>query len=555
MGICYSTTKSIGDTEPSTHRLKSNTPELNDEAKTFLISSISSEEHKGAFAPAEPAPTPPTITSRSAPTPEVSAASVSADTEEASEHVAAGKSEDSKLTSPQSVQEPAAETEVCVAEAMVATEVKAKEEPSAANLTASSGATEPEPPVSAPGLVLTEPPAPAIAAPENLEASEPAEEMQAEISKAEAPVEVEIPVVLEGHSMEEVVEQKSVSITLDDKATGPEASLMAAPTAPPLADAGVEASELSEQTVESSVPADGVWKADRLFGVDRVGMDEYLTAEHAWSNGPYEQFKIRNRHYCTKGHKKKGVKEMSSPSGYELVSCLLIPADEKLHNVTNKYPLPPRPAGSPPAFIIVFLLPNTAPGSPRLHLLLRFERDLSKDEGVDERDLKSFTGMMDKSFTPSSTFAAERIKILPFITHGANWIMCKLVNNQPGQISAALDTQQFNGLDYLEIDIDVEGFKSGPFSALAKKILDIVRPKVASLVIDLAFMEQGNDDAELPERIIAVARLMKLNLSTSKPTDPARKNYVPSRESRSTPLKLSKKRFSWAPSSRSSHSS
>uniref|UniRef100_A0A6S9ZAZ2 Protein ENHANCED DISEASE RESISTANCE 2 C-terminal domain-containing protein n=1 Tax=Chrysotila carterae TaxID=13221 RepID=A0A6S9ZAZ2_CHRCT len=271
----------------------------------------------------------------------------------------------------------------------------------------------------------------------------------------------------------------------------------------------------------------GEWEADRLFSVPNVGADDYLECKHSWSEGPHDQFKIRSKYYCTKGNKMKGVKEMSSLPGHKLTSVLLIPHDEKLTNVCSHYPLPPRAPGQPKAIIIVFLLPSNRAGEPRLHLLLRFERQFEQDKDVNATDLAIFNEMMDKSTTDDSTFVADRIKILPFIVHGANWVTCKLVNNQPGLICAALETNQFNGPGYAEVDIDIEGFKSGPFSALAKRVLDVVKPRVATLVIDLAFMEQGNDVDELPERIIGVARLMKLNLSTSSPDDPARRAYVP----------------------------
>jgi len=242
-----------------------------------------------------------------------------------------------------------------------------------------------------------------------------------------------------------------------------------------------------------------------------------MDINHGMAQGPHEAFKVRSRYYLTKGHKKKGVKEAPIMPGYTLASALLIPSEEKLTNLMARWPLPPREKDAPPCFVVVFMLPREGKDGAngrRQHFLLRFERDTSLDAELSERDVEMSNKLWARCSEGSDCqFAADRVKILPYIVHGVNWVVCKLVNNQPGLICEALDTKQYSGDGYVEVDIDVEGFKSGPFAGLAKKIIDIVRPKVATLVIDLAFMLQGNEEAELPERIIGVSRLIRLDLA------------------------------------------
>jgi|TARA_B100000513_G_scaffold157535_1_gene75424 hypothetical protein len=48
-------------------------------------------------------------------------------------------------------------------------------------------------------------------------------------------------------------------------------------------------------------------------------------------------------------------------------------------------------------------------------------------------------------------YLAQRVKILPYLTAGAPWIISKLVNNQPGLICEALETSQHNGDGYVEV--------------------------------------------------------------------------------------------------------
>ncbi len=48
---------------------------------------------------------------------------------------------------------------------------------------------------------------------------------------------------------------------------------------------------------------------------------------------------------------------------------------------------------------------------------------------------------------------------------------------------------------------------------MAKRIIDTVCPRVAKFVIDLAFMMQGEEEDELPERLIGTVRLIRLDLA------------------------------------------
>lgn len=64
-----------------------------------------------------------------------------------------------------------------------------------------------------------------------------------------------------------------------------------------------------------------------------------------------------------------------------------------------------------------------------------------------------------------------------------------------------------------QVDIDVGNFKGSRFSVVAKRIIDAVCPRVAKFVIDLAFMMQGEEEDELPERLIGTVRLIRLDLA------------------------------------------
>lgn len=63
------------------------------------------------------------------------------------------------------------------------------------------------------------------------------------------------------------------------------------------------------------------------------------------------------------------------------------------------------------------------------------------------------------------------------------------------------------GEGYAEVLIDLEGL------AMVKTILDIVKPISNFLVIDLAFVIEGRQESELPERILGSVRVHRINLA------------------------------------------
>merc|ERR1740130_908070 len=90
-----------------------------------------------------------------------------------------------------------------------------------------------------------------------------------------------------------------------------------------------------------------------------------------------------------------------------------------------------------------------------------WDKDVTLDDKLPPRDLAAFRKLEDGVFLPGSQLGAERAKIIPYLAAGAPWPLDKLVNNQCGQLSAALEVTQHTGEGYAEIDIDLGGFKSG----------------------------------------------------------------------------------------------
>lgn len=81
---------------------------------------------------------------------------------------------------------------------------------------------------------------------------------------------------------------------------------------------------------------------------------------------------------------------------------------------------------------------------------------------------------------------------------------------------AKTTTSFYRGEGYFEVDIDVHRF-----SYLARVGLAGVAEQMKGLVLDYAFVIQGNLDEELPEQVLGSARLCKIDLAQS-PAFPAK---------------------------------
>jgi len=238
---------------------------------------------------------------------------------------------------------------------------------------------------------------------------------------------------------------------------------------------------------------------------------------------------VRGQHYLD-----DKVKRPSASCAFALRRVLLIPSRDKLHHLlaSRRHALPPRPAGAPLCFVVVFQVPNEreppnqpirpgvhvgfgvaprdrrrhpsiplthpcqVPGTPRLHLVLLFERDAANDADVDGRDLHAFEVLLPPlasrlfwvhptcpplgAYTPPPlpnvqwqellrrTTQPEtvaqlkgRLKIVPNLAEGGGFVVRKTVGNKPAIIANALSQKQYSGDGYVEVDIDVEAAQHG----------------------------------------------------------------------------------------------
>lgn len=115
-------------------------------------------------------------------------------------------------------------------------------------------------------------------------------------------------------------------------------------------------------------------------------------------------------------------------------------------------------------------------------------------------------------------FRNSRLKLIPSVPKGS-WIVRQSVGSTPCILGKAVDCNYYRGQKYLEVDVDIGS------STVANGVLGLVLGVVTTLVVDMAFLVQGNSKDELPEHLIGALRVSRLELSSA---------VVPSLESSSS---------------------
>lgn len=101
---------------------------------------------------------------------------------------------------------------------------------------------------------------------------------------------------------------------------------------------------------------------------------------------------------------------------------------------------------------------------------------------------------------------SKRIKLIPRVVEGA-WMVKRAVGTKPAIIGTKLKHRYFDGDGYSEVDVDVGS------SAMAVGVLKVVKGYAKMLVLDMAFVLQGDEEDELPERIFGAVRVHRVDLT------------------------------------------
>lgn len=213
----------------------------------------------------------------------------------------------------------------------------------------------------------------------------------------------------------------------------------------------------------------------------------------SWTTGDPSAYLIRGANYL-KDHQK--VKAKSTLM--QMVGADWLKSDKREYNlgsrpdsIVQKYAA----RGGPEFFFIVNI---RFPGTTRYTLALYY---MLKSPLEEHPLLHSFVNGDD-------AFRNSRFKLIPYVSKGS-WIVKQSVGKASCLIGQALEVHYHRGTNYLEAEVDVGS------STVARGVVNLVLGYLNNLVLEMAFLIQGNTQEELPEILLGTCRLNHLDVTKS----------------------------------------
>lgn len=150
-------------------------------------------------------------------------------------------------------------------------------------------------------------------------------------------------------------------------------------------------------------------------------------------------------------------------------------------------------------FYIVQLM---VPGPPHYSIVAAFT---PKDKEACLASDTPFSRLMQKFVNGTDEDRNDVFKLIPSIVEGS-WIVQKAVGNTPAILGKKIRIAYHKGPNYIELDFDIAS------SAMAANIVRLVSSATKTVVVDMAFLNEGHSEEELPEQLIGILRLNKVNL-------------------------------------------
>lgn len=156
------------------------------------------------------------------------------------------------------------------------------------------------------------------------------------------------------------------------------------------------------------------------------------------------------------------------------------------------------------------------PGPPQTSLVLYFTPE---DPATLAKKSSAFAKLFHEFFHGSDDangFRSQRMKLIPRVVQGT-WPIREGVGTTPAILGTKTYQKYFRGTQYIEVDYDIGS--SMVAASLCKMLLGYSR----DLIIDLAFVLEGQSREELPERVLGCVRLDCVDLRHAvqyKPTAP-----------------------------------
>nr|GMD97363.1 protein ENHANCED DISEASE RESISTANCE 2-like isoform X1 [Ipomoea batatas] len=225
--------------------------------------------------------------------------------------------------------------------------------------------------------------------------------------------------------------------------------------------------------------------------------DDRDDARNSWKISEGDNFKVRSKNFCQDKSKAPGGKHMM-----DLVAVDWFKDTKRMDNVARRPGCAAQVASEKGLFSFIVNLQTAffflkIPGSTHYSMVFYF---VTK-ELVPSSLFQRFVDGDDE-------FRNSRLKLIPAVPKGS-WIVRQSVGSAACLLGKAVDCNYSRGPKYLEVDVDIGS------STVANGVLGLVIGVITTLVVDMAFLLQGNTPDELPERLLGAIRLSHIELSSA----------------------------------------
>ena len=222
-----------------------------------------------------------------------------------------------------------------------------------------------------------------------------------------------------------------------------------------------------------------------------------------WGDVDATTFVVRGPNYAS-----AKLKVPSAPSAFRLLGVDLFDLTEATDNIAahpnNRVQAARRTGDAPPfVFVVQLQIPN---GEQQLGYTAYFAPD---DMGVFEEDTPLARVIKPFFFGGDNNYRDLRFKLIPKIVEG-NWVVRKSVGSTPAILGTKLKQNYYSGPGYFELDVNIAS------SSVAAGVVRLAAGYAKTLVVDLALVIQGEEENELPERVVAAWRIREMDLAVAK---------------------------------------
>ncbi|XP_078427909.1 protein ENHANCED DISEASE RESISTANCE 2-like isoform X2 [Wolffia australiana] len=240
--------------------------------------------------------------------------------------------------------------------------------------------------------------------------------------------------------------------------------------------------------------ADPVDNTSSIYGTT-LPKDEYCNLASSWTSTDPSTFLIRGKTYL-----QDNIKIKANSTLMQMLGADWLKSDKREDDlagrsggIVQKYAA----QGRKEFFFIVNI---QVPGSTTYSLALYYMMDIPLES----------VPLLNSFVNGDDAFRNSRFKLIPYISKGS-WIVKQSVGKKACLVGQALEINYFRGTNYLELGVDIGS------STVARGVVSLVLGYLNNLVIEMAFLVQGNNSDELPEFLLGTCRLNHLDIAKSVP--------------------------------------